>query len=75
MLEDAENQLTGASRELFQSLYEELAEFEEKIAAADNRIQIAFPNPPNCRRIAAVEGIGSLTASPLPTRTPASSGR
>ena len=63
VLEDAENQLTGASRELFQSLYEELAELDQKIAAADNRIQVAFKNTPNCRRIAAVEGVGPLIAT------------
>ena len=62
VLEDAENQLTGASRELFRSLYEELAELDEKIAAADNRIKFAFQNTPNCQRIAAVEGVEPLIA-------------
>lgn len=37
VLEDAENQLTSGGRVLFQSLYEELAELDEKIAAADKR--------------------------------------
>jgi transposase len=63
VLEDAENQLTGASRDLFRSLYEELAELDEKIAAADNRIQVAFQNTPNCQRIAAAEGVEPLIAS------------
>ena len=44
VLEDAESQLTGFGRELFQSLYEELAQMDEKIAVADGRIQIAFQN-------------------------------
>lgn len=63
VLEDAENQLTGTSRELFRSLYEELVELDEKIAVADNRIQVAFKNTPNCQRIAAVEGVGPLIAT------------
>lgn len=63
VLEDAENQLTSGGRELFQSLYEELAELDAKITAADSRIQIAFQNTPTCRRIAAVEGVGPLIAT------------
>ena len=65
VLEDAENQLTGFGRELFQGLYEELAELDEKIAAADSRIQIAFENTPDCRRISAVEGVGPLIATAI----------
>lgn len=63
VLEDAENQLTGFGRELFQSLYEELAQLDQKITDADARIQIAFQNHPDCRRIAAVEGVGPLIAT------------
>lgn len=65
VLEDAGNQLTGFGRVLFQSLYEELAQLDEKIAAADKRIQIAFQNTPDCRRIAAVEGVGPLIATAI----------
>jgi transposase len=65
VLEDAENQLTGAGRELFRSLYEELTELDEKIAAADDRIQVAFQSTPNCRRIAAVEGVEPLIATAI----------
>lgn len=35
---------------------------DEKIAAADRRIQLAFQNTPNCQRIVAVEGVGPLIA-------------
>jgi transposase len=63
VLEDAENQLTGANRELFRSLYEELTELDRKVAAADNRIQVAFQNTPNCQRIAVIEGVGPLIAT------------
>ena len=65
VLEDAENQLTGFGRELFRRLYEELAELDEKIADADYRIQLAFQSSPDCRRIAAVEGVGPLIATAI----------
>ncbi|HEX5434504.1 MAG TPA: IS110 family transposase [Candidatus Angelobacter sp.] len=65
VLEDAENQLTGFGRGLFRGLYEELAQLDEKIAYADNRIQIAFQAHPDCRRIAAVEGVGPLIATAI----------
>jgi transposase len=61
--EDAENQLTGFGRELFRSLYEELAQLDEKTAGADSQIQTAFQNHPDCQRIAAVEGLGPLIAT------------
>ena len=65
VLEDAENQLTGFGRELFQILYEELVQLDEKIGDADDRIQIAFQSTPDCRRIAAVEGVGPLIATAI----------
>lgn len=65
VLEDAENQLTGFGRELFRSLYEELAQLDEKISDADHRIQIAFQSTPDCRRIAAVEGVRPLIATAI----------
>jgi transposase len=42
VLEDGENQLTGFGRELFQSLYEELAQLDEKITAADSLIEVSL---------------------------------
>ena len=63
VLEDAENQLTGFSRDLFCSLYEELVQLGEKIADADSRIKVAFQSNPHCRRIATVEGVGPLIAT------------
>lgn len=65
VLEDVSNQLTGFGRELFNDLYEELTQIDEKIVAADNRIQFAFQNTPDCQRIAAVEGIGPLIATAI----------
>lgn len=63
VLENTENQLTGFGRAFFHSLYDEFAQLDEKIVAADKRIQISFQNTPDCRRIAAVEGVGPLIAT------------
>lgn len=54
-MEDAENLLTGFGRELFQSLYEALEQLYAKFADANDRIQIAFQNYPDCRRMVAVD--------------------
>ncbi|MGB8477615.1 MAG: IS110 family transposase [Acidobacteriaceae bacterium] len=63
--EDAENQLTGVGRQLFHGLYEELAQLDEKIEAADRQIHLAFQGHEGCQRIGAVEGIGPLTATAI----------
>lgn len=65
VLEDAENQLTGFGRHLFRDLCDELAQLEEKIEAADRRIQLAFHDHEACQRIGAVEGIGPVTATAI----------
>lgn len=59
VLEDAENQLTSLGRRLFRGLYEELAELEEKVEAADRQIQLAFQGHEDCQRIGAVDPIHS----------------
>jgi len=63
LLEDDGNELTISTRHLFHSLYEELVELEAKIGSADQRIERAFRENAECRRIAAVEGIGPVTAT------------
>lgn len=63
LLEDDSNELTIFTRHLFHSLYEELVELEAKIGSADQRIERAFRENAECRRIAAVEGIGPVTAT------------
>jgi len=50
-------------RGICSALYEELVELETKIASADQRIERAFRENAECRRIAAVEGIGPVTAT------------
>ena len=63
LLEDDGNELTFSTRRLFHSLYEKLAELETKITSADERIERAFRENAECQRIAAVEGIGPVTAT------------
>jgi transposase len=65
ILEDAENELTAFSRRLFAALYEELLQLDEKIAAVDEQVQTIYRNSESCQRVAAVEGIGPLTATAL----------
>jgi len=65
VLEDAENELTGFGRRLFNSLYDELTDLEDKIEAADRQIQLAFQGNEDCQRIGAVEGIGPVTATAI----------
>lgn len=57
--------LTAFSRELFASLYEELCALDQRIQAMEARIQRVFQNNDQCRKIAAVEGVGPLIATAM----------
>ncbi len=65
ILEDASNELTAFSRRLFASLHNELLALEEKIGALDEQIESVYQTSEPCQRVAAVEGIGPLTATAL----------
>ncbi len=65
ILEDAANELTAFSRRLFASLHDELLSLEEKIVALDEQIGVVYQASEPCQRVAAVEGIGPLTATAL----------
>jgi len=65
VLEDAENQLTSFGRQLLRGLYEELAQLEEKMEAADRQIKLVFQGREDCQRIGAVEGVGPVTATAI----------
>ena len=65
VVEDTDNELTAFSRRLFASLYEELLSLEEKIDALDEQIESVYRTSEPCQRVAAVEGIGPLTATAL----------
>lgn len=57
--------LTSFSRELFASLYEELCALDERIQAMEQRIQRVFANNEQCQKLAAIEGVGPLTATAM----------
>jgi len=63
VLEDETNELTALSRRLLACLYEELVALDEKIANLEKELRAVYEASEPCRRIAAVEGIGLLTAT------------
>ncbi len=65
ILEDATNELTGFSRRLFSYLYEELLAVEEKIETIEEHLWTVYEASEPCQRLAAMEGIGPVTATAL----------
>ena len=65
ILEDASNELTAFSRRLFASLYDELLDLEDKIEAIERQVRTVYEASEPCQRVAAVEGIGPVTATAL----------
>ena len=65
LLEDADNELTPMSRSLFTSLYEELVQLEDRIRALEARMRSIHRGNPLCQRIAAVDGVGPVTATAI----------
>ena len=63
ILEDAENDLTVLSREVFAEQYEKLTALDEEIKTQDRRISRLCNNNALSRRFLAVPGIGPMTAS------------
>jgi transposase len=63
VLEDAENGIPVAAREAFAELYEELIALDERISSQDRRLKAVFDTDSACRKLAAVEGVGVLTAT------------
>jgi len=63
ILEDGENGLPGVFRHLLQRLGEHLKELEHQVAALEGEIQHWHRDNEASRRLAAIPGIGVLTAS------------
>jgi len=63
ILEDAQNQLTPFSRELFLDLYQQLMDLDSVVREYDQRILKEFRNSPTCQKLAQVAGVGPLTAT------------
>ena len=62
LVEESEIRLSGCVKTLFADLYEELNALDERILAMDKRLHTVFEQNALCQRIAAVEGIGVVTA-------------
>lgn len=63
ILEDAENGLTGLTRELFAESLEELRALDERFAYCEQRIKTMNKDNEVCQRLDGILGIGPLTAS------------
>jgi len=62
---EEDNELTGFGRRLLASLYEELVEVDRKLDAIEEQLRAVHKASEPSQRIAAVEGIGPLTATAL----------
>jgi transposase len=65
ILEDAENGLSGMSRELFARLLEHLRSLDEQVQALERQIKAWQREDAASRRLEQIPGIGPLTASAL----------
>lgn len=65
ILEDADNGLSFAFRELLAELREDLQYADARIAALDARIQAHVRDNPTAQRLKTIPGIGPVTASAL----------
>ena len=64
-LDDAASGLTAFARETFSELYEQLTELDARIERVTHRIARVYRAHPVCQKLAAVPGIGPLTATAL----------
>jgi len=65
ILEDAENALSARFRASLSALCKELAELDERVCTVTNEITRLCNESARCQRLAAIEGIGPITATPL----------
>jgi transposase len=64
-LDDAESGLTAFARDTFAELYEHLQELDSRIERVTHRVERVYRAHPVCQKLAAVPGIGPLTATAL----------
>jgi transposase len=65
LLEDAENALSFAMRELLADLREELVHLDERIAEYDRKINLTAKQNDPCERLMTIPGVGPLIATAL----------
>ena len=66
VLEDGENGLSGAFRELLAALYQALCAQERLLAEHEQRLQRAQARDPRAQRLSHIPGVGVLTSSAVP---------
>ncbi|MGB7184936.1 MAG: IS110 family transposase [Burkholderiaceae bacterium] len=64
-LEDAENGLSGAFRELLQGLWADLIQLDERVAQLDERINNLVKQDPVAKRLSQLRGVGPITVTAL----------
>ena len=65
LLEDAENGLTVAARQIFTDLYDQLVELDQQVSVYGDKIQVLHRSSPVSQALASVPGIGPITATAL----------
>ena len=63
ILEDAENELTMLSRELFQDGYDELLVLSKKIDRYEKKLKTMAKTDERCKRLLSIPGLGPITAT------------
>jgi len=64
-LDDAASGLTACARATFAELSAQLTELDSRIERVTHRIECVYQTHPVCQKLAAVPGIGPLTATAL----------
>lgn len=63
LIDDQDNEIPCLARETLRDLYRELCDLDRRITCHDKKLKAVFDATPDCRRVAAVEGVGVLTAT------------
>lgn len=65
ILEDAENDLTFSTREVFALLYEELVDLDSRIQTMDIRVKKISVSNPVCEKLMSMPGVGPMVATAI----------
>lgn len=63
LIDDQDNGIPHLARETLRDLYRELCDIDGRIADHDKKLKAVFDATPDCKRVAAVDGVGVLTAT------------
>jgi len=63
LIDDQANGIPHIAREMFRDLYDELCLIDQRLVDHEKKLKEVFQASPQCKQIAAVEGIGVLTAT------------